>query len=485
MGGLPLFYMIDSTKNKKENLSILLVTPPQSEAYGRLRAPFQMHMGLAYLVSLVQENNVKILDMDAEGIDFQKFSALIRKEQFDIAGFTVTTPLFFPSLKLAQLVKNYSSGTLVVFGGVHPTVRPYEVLNFDSVDLVVKGEGEITFKEIVDCLKENKSFLTVAGIAYKENGIIKETPPRTLISDLDTLPFPARHLFKNRQYTYPDSLYKATAPIITSRGCPGMCTFCTSHNIFGRKFRARGAKNVADEIELLVKQWKIKEIHIWDDNFTAIKQRVFEIRDEILKRNLKVKFAFPNGIRADSLDREILEALSKMGTYSLAIGVESGSQEILDRCRKGIRLEEVEKIFGLAKKMHFETWAFFMIGLPGDNPDTIKQTIDFAKKIDPDVVKFHILKPYPGSEVYDYLRAKNYILSEDYNRFGIHTPAVHRLEELEPSAILEWQRRAYISFYFRPQKILKEILRLKTFNRFILNFRAAQGLLKMILFKKS
>ena len=476
--------MMASTNDKKEKLNILLINPPQSEAYGRLRAPRQMHMGLAYLASLVQENNVKILDMDAEKIDCQKFPDIISNEKFDIVGITVTTPVFLSSLKLAQLVKSYSPGTLVVFGGVHPTIRPQEVLNSDSVDLVVKGEGEITFKEIVDCLKQDRGFLTVAGIAYKENGIIKETPPRPLITDLDTLPFPARHLFKNRQYTYPDSLYKATAPIITSRGCPGVCTFCTSHNIFGRKFRTRGAKNVADEIELLVKQWKIKEIHIWDDNFTAIKQRVFEIKDEILKKNLKVKFAFPNGIRADSLDREILEALSKMGTYSLAIGVESGSQEVLDRCRKGIRLEEVEKIFGLAKEMHFETWAFFMIGLPRDNPDTIKQTIDFAKKIDPDVAKFHILKPYPGSEVYDYLRAKNYILSEDYNQFGIHTPAVHRLEGLGPSDIAQWQRRAYVSFYFRPKKILKEILRLKTFNRFILNLQAAQGLLKMHFFRK-
>ena len=240
---------------------------------------------------------------------------------------------------------------------------------------------------------------------------------------------------------------------------------------------------MADEIQLLVDKWKVKEIHIWDDNFTTIKKRVFEIRDEITRRNLKIKIAFPNGIRADFLDTEVLKALKEMGTYSLAIGVESGIQEVLDRIDKGIKLEKVEEIFSLAKKMNFETWAFFMIGLPGDNANAIKQTINFAKKLDPDIAKFHMLKPYPGTIVYDYLYSKNFILTQDYSRYGIHSPPIHRLEDLEPSAMLEWQKRAYISFYFRPKKILQQIHRLKTLNRFILNFQAGAGLLKMLLYR--
>lgn len=471
--------------NRKEKLNILLVNPSPKESYGRLKAPVQIHLGLAYLAAMVKEDNVRILDMDADRLTSDNFIKIIKEGKFDLAGFTVTTPTFYSSLKLAKLVKTYSPKTLVIFGGIHPTIRPDEVLSFDCVDLAVRQEGEVTFKEIVDCLKQKKDFFGIAGIAYKENGVIKQNPSRPFINDLDNLPFPARNLFTHKQYTYPDSLYKNTVPMITSRGCPGSCAYCTAYNLFGRGFRARSAENVADEIELLITQWKAKEIHIWDDNFTTQKIRVFEIRDEVLKRNLKVKFAFPNGIRADFLDEEILGALKEMGTYSLAIGVESGSQEILNQNRKGIKLEKIEEAFTLAKKMRLETWAFFMIGLPGENVNTIKQTLNFAQKLDPDIVKFHILKPYPGSAVYEYLQGKNFILTRDYSHFGIHTPPIHRLKDLEPATMLEWQKRAYLSFYFRPKKILQQILRIKTLNRFRLNFQAGLGLVKMILAKNS
>ena len=227
----------------------------------------------------------------------------------------------------------------------------------------------------------------------------------------------------------------------------------------------------------------IKEIHIWDDNFTTIKKRVFEIRDEILKRKLKVKFAFPNGIRADFLSEEILKALKDMGVYSISVGVESGSQEILDKAHKGVKLEKIEEIFILAKKLKIETWAFFILGLPGENIETIKKTIRFAKKINPDIAKFHILKPFPGTEVYDYLCSKDYILTKDYDQFGIHTPPVHRLESLTPADILKWQKVAYKAFYLRPMKLLSQMLRIRTFNRLVLNVQAATNLTKLVFLK--
>jgi len=465
---------------KESKMNILLINPPQGGLYGKFRPPAQMHMGLAYLAAMIKDENVRILDVDAEKAIGSKFAKIIREGKFDIVGFTVTTPTFHASIELAKLVKELSPKTLVVFGGMHPTNMPYEVLGFNCVDLVVKGEGEITFKEIIECVRSKRDFSGVSGVFYRKGNIIQETPSRPLLNDLDSLPFPARHLFKNKKYTYPDSLYRATAPIMTSRGCPGMCSFCASHNISGRLFRPRGAKNVVDEIELLVKEYGVKEIHIWDDNFITQKKRILEIRDEILRRGIKVKFAFPNGIRADFLNEEILLALKEMGVYSLALGIESGSQEVLNKAHKGTRLQKIEELFKLIKKMKFETWGFFMIGLPGESAETIKQTIAFAKKLDPDIAKFHILKPFPGNEVYEYLRSRNFILTQDYDKFGFHTPPIHRLENLEADAMMEWQRRAYRSFYFRPRKIIGQILRLKTFNRFILNIEAAIGIIRMV-----
>jgi len=464
-------------------LKILLVNPPQGEIYGKLKAPVQMHMGLAYLAASVSAERVQVLDMDAEKIGFEAFAPLVKQSGFDLIGFTVTTPALYSSLKLAKIVKINSPETLVVFGGIHPTVSPAEVLECPEVDLVVVGEGESALKEIVDCLKQKKRFSGITGIAFRENGLFKQSPVRPAILNLDQLPFPSRELFKNKNYTYPDSLYRATFPIMTSRGCPGMCAYCMSHKVCGRAFRPRSAKNVVDEIELLVDKWKAKEVHIWDDNFTTDKQRVFQIRDELKKRKLRVKFAFPNGIRADFLNEEVLRALKEMGAYSLAIGVESGSQEVLNLARKGIRLAKIEEAFKLAKKIGLETWAFFMIGLPGESALTIQQTIDFAKKLDPDIAKFHILKPFPGSQVYDYLKERNFILTQNYSQFGFHTPPIHRLETLCPEDMLSWQKKAYKSFYFRPKKIFQQIIRAKTLNRLVLNLGAGIGLAKMVIFK--
>jgi len=467
-------------------MNILLVNPSSAVAYGKMKSPVQMHMGLAYIAAVLEKNkhNVDIMDIDAEGINTEKFTELVKTRKYSIAGFTMTTPTFSSSVKLAELVKRHSPQTKTVFGGIHPTIKPYEVADLECVDVVVKGEGEMALSEIAEYVEGGRELSTIKGIAYTKNGQVQESPPRLLIDDLDSIPFPARHLFKVKSYTYPDALYGDTAPIFTSRGCPGRCTFCNSRQIFETKVRVRSARNVVDEIEYLTNSLHVKEIHVWDDNFTTIKDRVFKIRDEIVKRKLKVKFAFPNGIRADFLNIDIMKALRDMGTYSIAVGVESGSQDVLDMAHKGVKLEKVEEIFALARKMKFETWAFFIIGLPGENTNTIEQTIDFSKKIDPDIAKYHILKPYPKTEVYDYLNSRGFILTEDYNRFGIHEPPIHRLEALTPQDMLNWQKEAYKSFYFRPGKMLNQMLRIKSFNRLILNLKAGLGLMKLLFLKE-
>ena len=167
-----------------------------------------------------------------------------------------------------------------------------------------------------------------------------------------------------------------------------------------------------------------------------------------------------------------------MGTYSIAFGVESGNQKVLDRINKNIKLEQIERAFRLAKKIGFETWAFFMIGLPSETEDTIKDTIDFAIKLDPDVAKFHILKPFPGSEVYKEFLDNGLLLDNNFDHYGIHTPPVHRLATLTPEDLLNWDKKAYRSFYLRPSIIVKQLLRLKSFNRLKLNLTTAVGVLK-------
>lgn len=462
-------------------MKILLIAPSQSKIYGNFQPPSYPALSLGYLGAVLEKSGheVRIADIDADRITEDSFAKALKREDYKLVGITTTTPTFSKAIYLSRLIK-HNSKAFTVLGGIHATIMPEEAMKFDSVDFVISGEGEKTMVELASFLEGNIELELVDGLYYRQNGKVSKNRDRELIPDLDSLPYPARHLFNQQNYTYPDTLFKATFPIMTSRGCPANCTYCNARSIFGRKFRFRSAQNVVDEVEYLIEKFKAKEIHIWDDNFTVKKDRVFQIRDEIKRRNIKIKFAFPNGLRVDSVNESILKALKDMGTYSVAFGVESGDQRILDRIKKNIRLEQVERAFKLAKKVKIETWAFFMLGLPGEDEESIKNTINFAKKIDPDVVKFHILKPFPGTEVYNDFLEQGLILDRNFDNYGIHTPPVHRLPNLSAEDILEWQKQAYQKFYFRPSILLEQMLRLKSFNRIKLNVLAAKNFLKSI-----
>ncbi len=463
-------------------MKILLVAPSQSKSYGNLVAPDFPSLGLGYLGSILEKTGhiVKIIDMGADKLSEQDFTQGLRTENYGLAGITTTTPTFNEAVYLAKLIKE-NSNAFVVLGGVHVTAMPEESMRFEAVDFVIKGEGERTIVELVDCLEGRSKLESVDGLYYRQNGKVLKNKDRELISDLDEIPFPARHLYNSQNYTYPDTLTTPVFPIITSRGCPARCTYCAGYCIFKRRFRTRTPKNIVDEIEFLVRKFGAKEIHIWDDNFALIKSRVIQIKDEIKKRGLQLKFAIPDGLRIDCVDEEVLKALKQMGTYSIAFGVESGNQNTLDKVKKGIKLGRIAEVFRLTRKLGIEIWAFFIIGLPDENDKRIKETIDFAKRIDPDIAKFHILKPFPGTEAYEELLTQNLILDHNFDNYGIHTPPVHRLKSLTSEQILHWQKYAYRSFYLRPRILLKQVLRLKSMHRLKLNFIAGKSILKNII----
>jgi radical SAM superfamily enzyme YgiQ (UPF0313 family) len=466
-------------------LKIFLINPSHGEVYGKLTPPDHPHLGLAYIAAVLEAERhaVRIIDIDAEALTHENLGKIIGSEKPDMVGITATTPVFYSALKMAEIVRKNSSAYTVI-GGIHATLMPVECAESSFIDFVVVGEGEKTIIELVNSILNKSDFANIKGLTYKKGKEIIQNEAREPIQDLDAIPFPARHLFKNQKYTYPDALRYPASPIITSRGCPGNCTFCTAKFLHGKRFRCRSAENVLDEIESLIKDYGVREIHIWDDNFITNRNRVFAFRDGIIKRNINVLFSFPNGIRADFINRDILKALRDFGTYSVAIGVESGNQNILDMIQKGIKLEQIENAFKLAKEMKLETWGFFLLGLPGEDKNTMKDTIDFAIKLDPDIAKFHVLKPFPKSVVYEQLKAQGLIVDENYIHYGIHTKPVHRLPDVSQEELLEWQQKAYRRFYMRPSKILKEIMRLKSWNRMKLNFVTGMSVLVNKIFCK-
>jgi radical SAM superfamily enzyme YgiQ (UPF0313 family) len=466
-------------------MKIFLINPSHGEVYGKLTPPDHPHLGLAYIAAVleVEKHAVRIIDIDAEALTDEKLGEIVANEKPDMVGITATTPVFYSALRMAEVVKKNSSAYTVI-GGIHATLMPVECAENSFIDFVVVGEGEKTIVELLNAIQDKSDFSNIKGLVYKSGKEIIQNEVREPIQDLDAIPFPARHLFKNQKYTYPDALRYPASPIITSRGCPGNCTFCTAKFLHGKRFRCRSAENILDEIELLIKDYGVREIHIWDDNFITNRNRVFAFRDGIIKRNIKVLFSFPNGIRADFINRDILKALKDFGTYSVAIGVESGNQNILDMIQKGIKLEQIENAFRLAKEMKLETWGFFLIGLPGEDKNTINDTINFAIKLDPDIAKFHVLKPFPKSIVYEQLKSQGLIIDENYIHYGIHTKPVHRLPTVSQDELLEWQQKAYRRFYMRPSKILKEIMRLKSWNRMKLNLITGSSVLINKIFSK-
>ncbi|MBR9706189.1 radical SAM protein [Candidatus Pacearchaeota archaeon] len=459
-------------------MKVLLVNPSQTKVYGKMKSPDYPPLGLAYIGAVLEDagHQVRIIDIDADGITQDNFIEIV-KERYELVGFTATTPTFENAEKLCALVKK-NTEAVTVLGGIHATIVGDEVAKSDSIDFVVRSEGEATILELIEVICGKKKAAEVKGISFMDSGTVNHTPDRDLIKNLDDIPFPARHLFNHQKYVYPDSLLTPVMPIITSRGCPNSCTYCCVKLIYHRRFRYRSAENIVDEIEKLIDDYGVKEIHFWDDNFTLLKKRVFGVRDELKRRNIKLKFAFPNGLRVDRVDEEILRCLKDMGVYSIAFGVESGNQNILNNAKKGITLSQIEKAYSLAKKIGFETWGFFIIGLPGETKETIRDTIKLAKKINPDIAKFHILKPFPGTKVFDELNEKGLITEYDYSHYGIHTRPVHRLPDLDEDELMKWAKQAYREFYLRPSKIFGLLLRTKSWDRFKLNVKTGFFVLK-------
>lgn len=462
---------------------ILLVNPSQKLVYEKIGSLSLPHMGLAYIGAVLEKEgySVRLIDMDYDDVTAEQIGKIVKNENIEIVGLTATTPVIKNALLVANVVKRFSPKTKIIIGGVHATVMSQQIVSDSAIDFVVRGEGELTVKELLEAIDARRDLKEVLGITYREKDEITQTPPRPLINNLDEIPLPARNLFKVEQYRYPNMLYSPAAPIHTSRGCPADCTFCQAKNIYGHRVRFRSPSSIADEIESLIEKYSIRQIDVWDDNFAVDKQRVFQIRDEIKRRNIKIHFSFSAGIRVDSAcDERVLKAMREMGGYNIAFGIESGNQQILDKVQKRITLEQARQAVRLAKKVGFETWAFFMLGFPDDSQQTMEQTISFAKELDLDIAHFHILKPYPGSKIYDEMRQKGLIENFDFENYGMYSFPVHHTEFVSGSEIFKYQKLAYRSFYLRPKVIINQIKSLRSKNRLVSNFKSGIGILKFM-----
>jgi magnesium-protoporphyrin IX monomethyl ester (oxidative) cyclase len=385
----------------------------------------------AYVAALLErQHKVRIIDAHMEGwrnreqidgtrnrigLKNKEIADRIRQWSPDIVIITVRFSGWSKTAyEIASIVKNIDKNINTVLAGQHPSTRPEDCLAHPNIDFVVIGEPEHTIFELVGALEQGtiQSLKKIRGIAFNENGEKVVTPPRPAIQDLDSLPFPARHLLPMDAYfaaakenPLRGEISKPWATMITSRGCPYNCVFCANHNVMGRQWRGRSPENVVDEIEQLVRTYHIKQIDFYDDNMTLNKKRMETICDLIVKRGLDIEWYTPNGVRADTLDENLLTKMRKSGCKKIRIAPESGVQRVVNQIiKKDLNLKDVEKAVVLCKKVGIKVGCFFVIGLIGETKEDIKESINYAYKLrqlGADRFYFSVAQPVYGTELYE------------------------------------------------------------------------------------
>ncbi|MBI1972592.1 radical SAM protein, partial [Candidatus Woesearchaeota archaeon] len=397
----------------------------------------------------------------------------------DIIGIYLNVVTARSGIELSKKIKENSQIT-VVLGGPFVPEQLDRLLDQSKADIFVQGEAEVTFLEICQGKEREK----IDGIMYMEKNKLMTNKPRELIANIDELPYAAYHLLPNLSLYSSRSRKKPIAPIFTSRGCPYKCTFCSSSSAkspFKNRFRVRSPENVVGEIEYLIKNFGVKEIDILDDNFTLDMKRADDILNLIIARKLKVAINLQNGVRADRLTFDLVKKMKQAGVYKAGIGIESGNQDILRSIKKQLNLDAVRNAVKWFKEVGIVSIGFFVIGLPEDTEETIKQTINFAIELNPSIANFMTAVPLPNTELYDLVEKKGWLIKktdENGTESGFYAADFHyETPNLTKEKVLELQKVAYRKFYFRPSKMLEVIRDIRSLHELKWTIAAAKPLI--------
>lgn len=463
-------------------MKVLLINPPTTQTIVGNNPTiidqergYNPPLGLLYVAAYLEKyssHTVEVIDAQAQEIDYKELSNIITTKQPDVVGITALTFTILDVLKTAKIVKECSRDILTVLGGPHVFLYPQETIRFQDIDYLLLGEGEISFTQLIDSLNGNGNMEDIHGLVYKKNGQIIQTQSPHLLTDLDILPFPARHLTKYQNYS---SLLAKGSPIttmFTSRGCPYRCSFCARPHL-GKRFRARCAKNVVDEMQECI-EMGIKEILIYDDTFTVNKQRSIDICKEIINRRLDIGWDIR--ARVNTMDEELLLYLKKANCQRIHYGVEAGTDKILKVLRKEITIQDVTSVFKMTKDIGISTLAYFMIGSPTETKEDILSTIEFAKRLKPDFVHITIFTPFPGTELYTEGLNQGVWKNDFWQEFA-YAPSTEFVpkywdKELSQEELFALLKLAYKRFYVRPKYIFKELLSIKSREEFLKKVKA-------------
>ncbi len=481
-------------------MKILLLNPPFLKKFSRpQRSPavtksgaLYFPMWLSYAAGVLEKEgfDVDLIDAPADGYDLDYCIERAKGFSPNLIVLDTSTPSIYNDVEVAGKLKDEFPEAFVILVGTHVSALPDETLKMDKrIDAVAQYEYEWTLLDLVRTLDKRGDLKNVPGIIFRDNDRVIHNPARQYIEDLDGLPFVSavyKKFLKIENYFNPNALYPMVT-ITTSRGCPFKCTFCVYPQVLmGRGSRLRSVENVVHEMEYIVEHFpKAKAIFFEDDTLTVNKKRCKELSELIIQRGIRISWTANARV---GLDLETMRLMKKAGCRSLCVGFESGSQKILDNMKKNIRLEEMGTFMADAKKAGILIHGCFMAGLPGETKETLNQTLEIAKKLNPDTVQFYPVMVYPGTDAYTWYEEKGLIRTKDFSKWltpeGLHNTVIST-ETLSSEELVRFCDEARRRFYLRPSYILNKFTQMVTNPREIRRiFKAARTFIKY-LFKGS
>lgn len=421
---------------------------------------------MMYVMSYVkQKTNAEICFFNFQVPDmpsFQVFEDQLLDFQPDVIGVTVNTFVWWSTHDLIARIRKILPSVLIVGGGHHMWLMPQETLENSEFDVIVQGEGEKTFVELLARYQEGSGFEGINGILYKENGKIKMNMPRKIEYDPDIFPFPDRTGFNINQYRVPAKRFAAIAIVFTGRGCPHHCTFCNSSD---KTYRMRRAEYVVDEI-MACMAVGYQSIHFADSNFNNSTRHVKDICEELIRRNVKIPWMC--NARLDNIDYELLALMAEAGCERIYFGLESADQDILNHIKKNITIRKVHNVFSWTRSLNITTVGLFIIGLPRETVAQVKRTLDLAIQIKADYISCQILIPIYGTEIFEEAKKDPNFDADFFKRF-IRNPQPDMVLPIWSTSIsmpdiFMLQRRFYLKFYFRPSYLLRAMQRVSGYH---------------------
>lgn len=428
-------------------------------------------LGLLYVAGAIEAaglDEAHVVDCVAEGLDDAGLEERIRRIKPDVVGIQAITFSILDACNTARLIKRLDGAIPVVMGGPHVNLFPEETMSWPEVDYALLGEGENNIGPFLDALRGGMGMASVPGAVYRgANDEVKYGPANPLIENLDMLPTPARRLLDARLYSSALGKGKRLTTMMSSRGCPAKCVFCDRPHL-GKRFRARSAAKVVEEMQACLEQFGIDEFFFYDDTFSIDKERVLQICGLLRERRLSVFWDIR--ARISGMDKPVLEALREAGCARIHFGIESGNEGVLRALRKGINLDLARDVFKWCRETGIESLAYFMLGSPGEGHKEARDTIDYALSLDCDYIHVAVTTPFPGTELYR-MGLESGLYTRDYWREFALAPTEDFVpevweENLSRAELVDYMFQLYRKFYGRPAYLLRRLAGVRSFGEF-------------------